>query len=135
MSQENVELVRRAYSAGAPGVLDERLFAETCAPDAEFVFPQAYPDTEPRYVGLSGFRRAMQEMNEIWEDLRFEAERFLDAGESVVVLVRTSGTARSSGAALEIPVAHVFDVRDRRVVRLRIFLDRHEALKAVGLEE
>jgi hypothetical protein len=33
------------------------------------------------------------------------------------------------------PVAHVFDLRDGLISRLRVFLDRHEALKAVGLEE
>jgi ketosteroid isomerase-like protein len=51
------------------------------------------------------------------------------------VFVRTSGTARQSGAPVEIPVAHVLTLRDGRVTRLEVFLDRHEALEAVGLEE
>jgi ketosteroid isomerase-like protein len=133
VSQENVELVRKGYSA--EGRVDLGRFAEFFEPDAELIFPEAYPDTEARYVGLDGFRRAMQRMDEIWEDLRFEAERFLDAGQSVVVFVTTSGTARISRAALAARVAHVYDLRDGRLVRLRIFLDRQDALKAVGLEE
>jgi ketosteroid isomerase-like protein len=51
------------------------------------------------------------------------------------VFVRTSGTARQSGAPVEISVAHVFTLQDGRITRLEVFLDRHEALEAVGLSE
>jgi ketosteroid isomerase-like protein len=49
------------------------------------------------------------------------------------VYVRTSGTAKQSGAAVEIPAAHVITLRDGRIVRIQVFLDRAEALEAAGL--
>ena len=74
-------------------------------------------------------------IDEIWIDWDFEAERFFDAGNQVAVFVRTSGTAKQSGAAVEISVAHVLTLRDGRVTRTEVFLDRHEALDAVELRE
>ena len=74
-------------------------------------------------------------IDEIWIDWGFEAERFFDAGDQVAVFVRTSGTARQSGAPVEIAVAHVLTLKDGRVTRTEVFLNRQEALDAVGLQE
>jgi ketosteroid isomerase-like protein len=63
-----------------------------------------------------------------------EAERFFDAGDHVVAFVRVSGTAKKSQAAVGISTAHVLTLREDRVTRVEIFLDRHDALKVVGLE-
>jgi ketosteroid isomerase-like protein len=87
------------------------------------------------YRGLEGVHQWQGLMNEIWADWDFQAERFFDAGDEVAVFVRTSGTARQSGAPVEISVAHVLTLRDGRVTRLKVFLDRHEALEALGLSE
>ena len=97
--------------------------------------PLSYPDTESSYRGQEGVRRWFRQIDEIWDDWRFEAERFIDAGSRVVVLVRVSGSARQSGAAVAISDAHVLTLRDGRVTRLEAILNRAEALKAAGLRE
>jgi len=74
-------------------------------------------------------------MDEIWVEWDFEAERFFDAGNKVAVFVRTCGTARQSGARVQIRVAHVSTLKEGRVTRTEVFLDRHDALAAVGLSE
>jgi hypothetical protein len=51
----------------------------------------------------------------------------------LVVFVRTSGTARLSGATIETLAAHVFALQAGRVTRPAVFLDRREALEAVRL--
>jgi ketosteroid isomerase-like protein len=140
MSQENVEVARRLYSLeidvarAVRGDYDD-LFPTYFNPDFEFVPPSTWPDAAPSYRGLEGFRRWYRLMNESWVDLRVEPERFFDAGDQVVVFVRASGRARHSGAALAISAAHVLTVRDRRLTRIDIRLDRAEALEAVGLRE
>jgi ketosteroid isomerase-like protein len=141
MSQENVELVRRLYSlrpdaAGfVRGEFDD-VFLDYFHPDFELMPPSSYPDTyESAYRGLEGAHRWFRQMDEIWDDWRFEAERFFDAGNRVVVFVRVSGSAKQSGAALAISTAHVLTLRDGRVTRTDVFLDRLEALEAVGLPE
>jgi ketosteroid isomerase-like protein len=72
-------------------------------------------------------------MQEIWDDFRIEPECFFDVGERVLVFVRTSGTGKQSGATVAIPAAHLYTLRNGHVARFQIFLDRHEALRAVGL--
>jgi ketosteroid isomerase-like protein len=140
MSQENVEVVRRLYSlrpdaaSVVRGDFDD-IFFDYFDPDVEIVPPLRYPDTESSYRGPEGVRRWYRQLDEVWDDWRFEAERFFDAGDRVVVFVRVSGSAKQSGAALAISAAHVLTLRDGRVTRADIFLDRSDALEAVGLRE
>jgi ketosteroid isomerase-like protein len=140
MSQENLEVVRRLYSLLTDrGAWRRReyddVFLECCSADYELIPPPAYPDAATSYRGLEGVHQWERLIDEIWIDWDFEAERFFDAGDEVAVFVRTSGTARQSGAAVEISAAHVVTVQDGRVTRTEVFLDRHEALDAVGLRE
>jgi ketosteroid isomerase-like protein len=140
MSQENVELVRRAYSlltdlpGARRGEYDDAFF-DYFAADAELIPPPIYPDVEPLYVGLDGWKRWLEQIDEVFDDWGFEPEKFIDAGEKVAVLVRTSGTAKQSGVAVTIAAVHVHTVRDRRVVRFEVFLDRREGLQATGIAE
>jgi uncharacterized protein len=138
MSNENVEIARRLYAIApdAAGVVRgdyDDVFLDYFHPDFELVPASAYPDTESSYRGQDGMRRWYRQMDEIWDDWRFDAERFFDAGTQVVVFVRVSGTAKQSGAALAVPAAHVLTIHDGRVTRANIFLDRSEALEAAGL--
>jgi ketosteroid isomerase-like protein len=140
MSEENVEVVRRLYSLApdAAGVVRgdyDDVFVDYFDPDFELVPPSTYPDTESSYRGQEGVRRWFQQLEEVWDDWRTESERFFDAGSQVVVFVRVSGTAKQSGAALAISAAHVLTLRDGRVTRTDVFLDRSEALEAAGLSE
>jgi ketosteroid isomerase-like protein len=138
VSEENVEIVRRGYELLATA-RDESarraIYAESVHPDAEFVPPVSYPDTEQSYRGVEEFLRFQQQIDEVWDDWRTDAERIFDAGDQVVVFVRVSGTAKQSGAPVAISTAHLLTVKDGRMARMEIFLDRREALKAVGLEE
>jgi ketosteroid isomerase-like protein len=140
MSRENVEIVRRLYSLrpDAAGIVRgdfDKVVFDYFHPDVELVPPLSYPDTESSYRGQEGVRRWFRQIDEIWDDWRFEAERFIDAGDRVVVFVRVSGTAKQSGAAVAISDAHVLTLRDGRVTRVDVFLDRPEALEAAGLRE
>jgi ketosteroid isomerase-like protein len=138
MSQENVEIVRRIYSLGADaaGVVRgdyDDAFREYFDRDHELLPPSAYPDIELSYRGVAGWRQWFGQMDEIWHDFRTEPERFFDAGARVVVFVRVSGKAKGGGPALAISSAHVLTLRDGKVTRTDVFLDRAEALDVVGL--
>src|SRR5436190_18424969 len=99
MSEENVEVARRLYSLrpDAAGIVRgdfDDVFLDYFDPDVEIVPPLSYPDTESSYRGQEGVRRWFQQMDEIWDDWRLEAERFFDVGSRVVVFVRVSGRAK-----------------------------------------
>jgi ketosteroid isomerase-like protein len=140
MSQENVEVVRRLYSlrADAAGIVRgdfDEVFLDYMHPDVEVVPPSTYPDADIAYRGREGVRRWFRQMDEVWDDWRFEPERFFDAGTRVVVFVRVSGVAKQGGPAVAISAAHVLTLRDGRITRADIFLDRSDALEAAGLSE
>lgn len=56
-------------------------------------------------------------------DVRFVAEEFIARGEHVVALGCIQGITRKAAAPVDVPFAHVWTVRDRRLQRLRAFTD------------
>jgi ketosteroid isomerase-like protein len=66
-----------------------------------------------------------------WEHWRAEAEHFLEMDDHVVVLARYFGRGKGSGIEIEQEGAHVFELRDGKVVRLEIFASREKAVESV----
>ena len=131
MSQENVELTRRGYEhfnrTGEPdySVLDPGIVCHD--------FPDL-PDTGV-YNGHQGFLTLIANAVEGFDEFRIEPEEFIEAGDRVVVLVRTVGRGKLSGAEVDAQVAHVWTVRNGKAVELRLYGNRDEALEAAGLRE
>jgi ketosteroid isomerase-like protein len=66
-----------------------------------------------------------------WEHWRAEADDFLELGDHVVVLASYHGRGRGSGVEIHQDGAHVFELRDGKVVRLEIFASRDKAIESV----
>jgi ketosteroid isomerase-like protein len=66
-----------------------------------------------------------------WEDWRAEAEAYLELGDYVVVLASYHGRGKESGVEISQEGAHVFKLRDGKVVRLDIFASRERAIESV----
>jgi ketosteroid isomerase-like protein len=97
--------------------------------------PDAYPEGAQVFRGRAGLKRWVDSTREVWDEWRFEPERFLDAGDQVVVLVRVVARGGSSGVSLDRETAHLWILRDRRATRCEVYLDRSEALEAVEREQ
>ena len=128
MSQENLAILRAAYANWNAGKFDPELLT----PDVEFRQPEI---GDADYHGREGVARGIGELTGVFDEIRAEPEEFFAAGPHVVVFLRLSGVAKGSGAAVELPLAHLFRFRGKQVDRWYAYADRHEALKAVGLEE
>ena len=78
-------------------------------------------DPNPRLHGwLSG-----------WEDWRAEADEYVERGDYVIVLATYHGRGKGSGVEIHQEGAHVFKLRDGKVVRLEIFASRARAIEWV----
>ena len=131
MSQENVEIVRAVYDCWRRG--DFRATANKVAPN--FEWKQLHGVVEPgSHVGADA-SRALRSIFEIYEDLRVEAEEYVDAGDTIVVVARAHGTARGRGLHMDQRLAFVWTVREGTPVQMEQYPNREDALKAVGLEE
>jgi uncharacterized protein len=133
MSQENVEIVRSVYAAGASGDRQKAL---------RFFDPEVVVDASRRvfnpatYVGLEGLGRMFSDTSEVWETFRFEPLEFIEVGDRVVVSGRLVGKGRGSGVEVDQPIAAIWTLRDGRIVRWEVgYAGRAEALEAVGLSE
>ncbi len=125
MSEANVEVVRsihRLWNEGRPArhLIDASL---------EYVNPSNAVESGT-HVGRSRLNR----VREVYPDFRIEPERFVDAGEDVVVLGVARGTS-ASGVEAEWRQGYVWTVRDGTAVRFRWFNDPNEALEAVGYSD
>jgi ketosteroid isomerase-like protein len=74
-------------------------------------------------------------LRDAWSEWRFEPERTIDAGDRVVVFMRVVAKGRESGVPIEGTSTQVVTVRDGRMTSSRVYRDRGDGLKAVGLAE
>ena len=134
MSQENVEIVRRVYDGALRS--DWSTMPELLDPDFEFRGTVGGLEEGRITRGAQQFMEVFEKEDlDAWEERRFEPERFIDAGDCVVVLQREYRRGRTSGVELELETAVVFEVRGGRVVRIQGYMDPVSALDAVGLSE
>ena len=139
MSQENVDLARRVYAEGdllhATTEQIDRAFREDLDEDFEFRLPPDYPEGELVFRGRDGIDQLIAMLRETWGEWGFEPERFLDAGDRVVVFARIVGKGGASGVPFEVEITHVLTVHAGRATSVQAYRDRSEALEAAGLRE
>jgi ketosteroid isomerase-like protein len=128
-----VDLVREAYGFIEDiqhGRRDdyEIGYAERFAESFELLLPPTYPEGEQVFRGSDGLKRWIDSIREIWDEWRMEQERFIAAGDRVVVLIRVVARGDLSGVELDRETAHVGSVEDGRVTRCEVYFDRSEAL-------
>ena len=133
MSQENVEIVRRAWQAYVSGGVEATFdfWTEDCVFEE---FPEM-PESAV-YVGRNRLSEAAEHFTEMWSDLEFEPVEFIDAGENLVIaVVAYRGRGVASGAPLDALASWLYEMRDGRVSRARSFTTKQQALEAAGLRE
>jgi ketosteroid isomerase-like protein len=131
MSKQNVETVGRAIAAINGRDLDGYLAC--CTENVELLVTH-FATLGGEYVGADGIRRFLTDIEDAVPDFRIEVQSVQAVDDSsVIAFVRVSSTGRASGIAMGTESANVYDFTDGKIKRIRIFLDRGEALKAVGL--
>jgi ketosteroid isomerase-like protein len=132
MSENNLEIVRRAIEAFNGGELDRALgWAD---PEIEWVVAREHPDAAT-HRGRGAVASYLREWQDTLEELRLETDRVVEVGDTVVTVGKMCGVGAGSGAAVEIPIAFVSYVREGRTVRVEEYLNPAHALRAVGLPE
>ena len=123
------ETVRRLFDSFNRGDFEASL--ALIDEEIEWDEPPNMPDTGGTYHGhegmVSGFRRYMG----AWETLRVDPEELIAAGpDRVVVVTHWMGRSRAAGVEVDQRVSQLYELREGKVVRLRQFRTREEALEA-----
>jgi ketosteroid isomerase-like protein len=130
MSLENVETVRRAIAAINARDIDAYLAC--CTENVELLLPAV----GAQYLGADGIRRFFTDIEDTGPDFRIEVQRMQAIGDSqALAFLRIGSTGRASGIVTGAESANVYDFIDGKISRVRIFLDRDEAVKAVELAD
>ena len=83
------------------------------------------------YHGHDGVTEYIQSLSGAWEDYHLTAEQFAEAedGAHVMVLGSVKGRLAANGQDVEARFAHVLQLEDGKVTRLKVCLDREAALR------
>jgi ketosteroid isomerase-like protein len=136
VSRENVEVVRRVMDAEARRE-EAAIFALY---DEDIVWDVSEAGGPVAGVvgalrGHAGVRSWLRTWYEGFENVTYEVEELLDAGEHVLAVITMRGRGRTSGADVLTRLYGAWTMRDGKVVRVAWFDSREKALEAVGLRE
>ena len=134
MSQENVEVVRKAFDAFRRGDVEAvlRLAEENVA----IMQAPELPGLPTERRGHAGVLAAFANWPDQWDDYAIEVREVIaDPGDYVVVGTRERGRGQQSGVEVVAEATFVFTVRDEKITELRTFVHERQALEAVGLRE
>jgi len=134
MSGENVEVVRTAIEARIAGDASKAL--DTLDPEIEWHGMVGGFDEGRVARGHEEVNQGFADYFRTWDRLELRADRYIDAGrDDVVVFLHEVAKGRASGIVVEMDLGVVMTVRDGKIIRVRSFADRDEALEAAGLSE
>jgi len=131
MSEENVALVREVMDLMNSATTGEavRELYDKFDPDVRIDMTRRVfnPDV---YEGHDGLRRLGSEVREVWAEFKIEPERFIDAGDQVIVIERRRGRGTGSGIEIDQRSAVIWTLREGKVVAMETDIDPDEALAA-----
>lgn len=117
----NKEIIRGTYEA-SPAEKGQRLQA-ALAPDASWTEAAGFPYAGT-YIGFEAiatgvFKRLATE----WIDYRAEAHTYLEDGDKVAAFGMYAGTYRATGKAMTATFAHLYTLKDGKIVRMEQYVD------------
>jgi uncharacterized protein len=134
MSKEDVEILREGFEQFARGDVESVL--ERLDPDVDWQ-PAIGPILGVEAVrGREAMRKFLtRDLFDGFSEFRAEALAYEDLGDAVLVTVRYVGRGESTGLEMDQAATSLYRLRDGKVVSMRDYSTRAEALEAAGLSE
>ncbi len=130
METANEAAARRFAEAITSG--DREAGVAACDPEIEF--RSMLGISGRAYLGHDGIREYFDDVESAWADWSVEVERVAEASDGRVAIVMTMhARGKGSGAGLAQRTAHVWTVRDGRLLRNELHREPDRALEALGL--
>jgi ketosteroid isomerase-like protein len=115
-NDDNLELIQRIYSAYAQG--DSQFILDRVTDDVDWI--NEGPDSIPyagRFKGPKEVQRFFEALGTTVDNGRVTPEDWIVQGDKVVSTGRFTATVKATGRRIDVPIAHVFTVRNGKVVR------------------
>ena len=128
MTADSEDLVRAIYDAYARR--DVASAFANFSPEITFSQTPLLP-WGGEYHGIEGAQASFAKLVSHIES-RVEVEDVISAGDRVVVIGRTRGTARATGATFDIRAVHIWQVVSGEIRRFEAYIDTPAMLDALG---
>ena len=134
MSQENVEIVRRAFELWNRRDVDGAL--EIAADDIAMDWSNSIGPAKGVHRGREEVRKFWMSFLDAFESMHWEPEEVIELDPSRV-LIATHLRARGRGSGVEVDAsgAQLWTVKDGQLQSVKLFQSKAEALEAAGLPE
>ena len=135
MSQENVEAFNRYTDAFNRGDVEAMLALLDAEVEWHPILTGSLSGEATVFRGHDGVRELYRDLYETFGEFQVEYSAIRDLGDRIVAVGHWIARGEGSGAETATPVAVVADLKNGKGIRVRTYLDPHEALEAVGLSE
>jgi ketosteroid isomerase-like protein len=129
----NIEVVRRIYKEALIDRDPRRFVDHFAAPDIEYIQSDGVEPGVRR--GRKEVMLAMRRTRQSFSEYRHELKKVFDAGDTVVAAVSFHGKAAGVLEVVEREEAHIWTLRDEKVVRLEQGRSLESALTVARLSE
>jgi uncharacterized protein len=126
------EALRKAYAAFNRN--DIAATVEAFDPQIEWTEPAEFPGGGT-YHGREGVMAYLSQSRAAWAEINSEPERFIVAGDKIIVFVHVRAKPKTGAEWHERRLADVYTFRDGKATHMRAFADRQHALEWVGVKD
>lgn len=127
MHERAARLFAEAITGGSPDAA-----IAICDPEVEF--SSVLGIDGHAYEGHEGIRQYLDDVKSAWADWSVEVNRIVEGGDGRGAIVMTMhARGKGSGASLHEHTAHIWTLRDARLLRNRPYREPAEALRALGI--
>jgi ketosteroid isomerase-like protein len=133
MSQENVEIVRRATDAFNRRDLDGIL--ENWAPDAVLDWSNSRGFDAGVFRGHGEIRAFMQRFLPAFDEIRFEIDDPVEVEDGVLLVENVAYLRGRDGIEVQARSAWLITIRDGEQTSLTLYQTKQDALEAAGLSD
>ena len=132
MSAENVAAVKGIYQAVATG--DAPAVLAALNPDIEWNEAENFPyaDGNPYHGPDAVMNGVFARLGSDWDGFAVEPRHFLDAGDTVVMTGRYTGTCKATGRPMNPQVAHFWTLEGGKVVQFQQLVDTLAVARCTG---
>jgi uncharacterized protein len=130
---DNVRLLKSLYDAFGRGDIPTVLAA--MSQDIKWYQAESNPymPSGQAWVGPDAvMSNLFMKLGTEWNGFAVHPRSFHDAGDSVIVEARYSGTYKATGRSMDAQVCHIWDVKDGKVSRFQQYLDTAKVQDVMG---
>ena len=102
---------------------DDEGFRRICTDDIQWIQNSGFPQGAVRVGAQAVIEGVFRGNRREWDGFAYQIEEMLDAGSAVVVIGRYEGRHHRTHKSMQAAAAHVYDLRDGKVSRFRMFAD------------